>query len=379
MKHFVPVWHQALTQSLNGGKPCGNCNTVIFSLHIPVSASGIRICFNNLYGKVPYPFGAVTLKTADGIYPVTVNGKQSFEVSCGERIFTDDIAVNIAKGSDIEIRIFYTGYIDDMNMIESQTQWLKGNQTAGEIPVKIRKPALLKVIGGYNPVPSIDLVEAETEEETEQIAAFGDSITALSNWTKPLSGMLEKESDGKCILLNSGIAGNCLLYEPEGFFAPVFGQKGTDRFERDVLELRDVNMVIFALGVNDVSYLNEKTRDTITLENYRKAVTEMVSELKQRNIRVIAQTITPRLKCARTMGVFTQEMEELRLSINDWIRSTDIFDAVADQEKTVRDRDEKGYFFREGLHQGDHLHPNERGGQLMAETYYACLKKLLSE
>ena len=264
-------------------------------------------------------------------------------------------------------------------MIESQTQWLKGNQTAGEIPVKIRKPALLKVIGGYNPVPSIDLVEAETEEETEQIAAFGDSITALSNWTKPLSGMLEKESNGKCILLNSGIAGNCLLYEPEGFFAPVFGQKGTDRFERDVLELRDVNMVIFALGVNDVSYLNEKTRATITLENYRKAVTEMVSELKQRNIRVIAQTITPRLKCARTMGVFTQEMEELRLSINDWIRSTDIFDAVADQEKTVRDRDEKGYFFREGLHQGDHLHPNERGGQLMAETYYACLKKLLSE
>ena len=58
-------------------------------------------------------------------------------------------------------------------------------------------------------------------------------------------------------------AGNCLLYEPEGMFSSVFGQKDTDRFERDVLELANTDTVIFALGVNDVSYLNEKTKDII--------------------------------------------------------------------------------------------------------------------
>ena len=178
--------------------------------------------------------------------------------------------------------------------------------------------------------------------------------------------------------MNSGIAGNCLLYEPEGMFSSVFGQKGTDRFERDVLELPHTDTVIFALGVNDVSYLNEKTKDIISYENYIRTVEEMTAELRQRNIRVIAQTITPRLKCARTMGTFTQEMEELRLSLNDWIRNGDLFDAVADQEKTVRDKDEHGYFFREGLHMGDHLHPNEKGGRLMAETYLSCLNQLIN-
>lgn len=174
-------------------------------------------------------------------------------------------------------------------------------------------------------------------------------------------------------------AGNCLLYEPEGMFSSVFGQKGIDRFERDVLELANTDTVIFALGVNDVSYLNEKTKDIISYENYICTVEEMTAQLKKLNIRVIAQTITPRLKCARTMGAFTQEMEELRLSLNDWIRNCDLFDAVADQEETVRDRDEKGYFFREGLHMGDHLHPNEQGGRLMAEIYLSCLKQSITD
>lgn len=380
MKNWTPVWHQALTGSLNNGRPCGKDNTIVLPLHIPVSASGIRMRFNNLFGSTAYPIGAVTVKTAEGIYPVTVEGKQSFEITCGSRIFTDNIAVNIPKGSDIEIRIFYAGYINDMNMIEEGAQWLKGNQTAAKtIPGRIRKPLPVRILGAYNPVPSIDLVEIETEEETKQIVAFGDSITALSKWTKPLSSKLEKEYDGKCILLNSGIAGNCLLYEPEGMFSSVFGQKGIDRFERDVLELPHTDTVIFALGVNDVSYLNEKTKDIISYENYIRTVEEMTVELKKRNIRVIAQTITPRLKCARSMGVFTQEMEELRLSLNEWIRNCDLFDAVADQEKTVRDKDEHGFFFHEGLHMGDHLHPNEKGGRLMAETYLSCLKQLMND
>lgn len=132
----------------------------------------------------------------------------------------------------------------------------------------------------------------------------------------------------------------------------VLGQKGIDRFERDVLELANADTVIFSLGVKDVSYLNEKTKDIISYENYIRTVEEMTNQLKKLNIRIIAQTITPRLKCARTMGAFTQEMEELRLSLNDWIRNSDLFDAVADQEESVRDRDEKGYFFREGLHMG---------------------------
>ncbi len=42
---------------------------------------------------------------------------------------------------------------------------------------------------------------------------------------------------------------------------------------------------------------------------------------------------------------------------------------VIDAEAAVCDSDEEGMFFREGLHQGDHLHPNTEGGRVMAEAY----------
>ncbi len=33
-----------------------------------------------------------------------------------------------------------------------------------------------------------------------------------------------------------------------------------------------------------------------------------------------------------------------------------------------------GFYYREGLHQGDHLHPNAKGGKLLADAF--DLKKL---
>ena len=38
------------------------------------------------------------------------------------------------------------------------------------------------------------------------------------------------------------------------------------------------------------------------------------------------QTITPSLGVARTMGVYTRNMEDLHLSLNEWIREAGTFD-----------------------------------------------------
>ena len=212
-------------------------------------------------------------------------------------------------------------------------------------------------------------VEVLTEEPAKAIVAFGDSITALSRWTKPLAKRLAEVWPGEYTLLNSGISGNCLLYEPEGVFGPVFGKKGTVRFEHDVLEIPNLNAVIYGLGVNDVSYLNEKTAGQINLPAYQKAIIDMVDELRRRGVRVCMQTITPRLGVARTMGKYDRNMEALRLSLNDWIRSAGIFDYVFDAEAVVREERRDGFYYAEGLHQGDHLHPNARGGQKLADAF----------
>ena len=191
----------------------------------------------------------------------------------------------------------------------------------------------------------------------------------MSKWTKPLAKRLEEAYGDQYVLLNSGIAGNCLLYKVPGPMESVFGEMGTKRFAQDVLEVPNLYAVIIGLGVNDISYYNDETKGDINLEAFQTEITKIVDELHQRNVRVIMQTITPRNKVARTMGKYFPEMEEQRFLWNDWIRSAGIFDYVFDAEEVVRDQDENGYFFKEGLHMGDHLHPNEEGGRLLADAY----------
>ena len=153
-----------------------------------------------------------------------------------------------------------------------------------------------------------------------------------------------------------------------------FGEMGTKRFARDVLEIPNLYAVIFGLGVNDVSYYTEQTKDVICLENYRKAVEEMAKALHERGVRVIMQTISPRLGVAPTMGKYTRAMEEQRLLFNEWIRSeaekpSGLFDYCFDAEAVVREEHPDGYYYGKGLHMGDRLHPNARGGRMLAEAF----------
>lgn len=368
-----PIWHQAITHSLMDGKAFGSKKTVIFKIHTPISGTKLRFCFSNRLGAVPYEIGAMKVKANNHLYPVTIKGKQSFNIPTGGSTFSDELNIPIRNNTDIEIRLYYKNAIADCNMIEEEATLLSGNQVSIS-QYEMKKPLLAKILGAYNAVPTIERIDIFSERETKSIVAFGDSITALSQWTKPLAKRLEQAYGDEYILLNSGISGNCLLYKVDGIFGPVFGDMGTKRFERDVLDIANIHAVILGLGVNDVSYYTDKTKDRINLEAYQREITTITDELHKRGIRVIMQTISPRLGVARTMGKYTRPMEEQRLLFNEWIRSSDNFDYVFDAEKVVREERADGYYYGEGLHRGDHLHPNAAGGQRLADVY--DLKKL---
>lgn len=368
-KHWVMIWRQAMTRSFLNGKAFGWNKTVVFSIPSPVSGEWLRLRFSNRFGSVPYEIGAARVYTGGVSVPVTLDGKTQFEIPTGGFAVSDPCDLRVMRGEDVQIRLYYTNAILDNNMIEEGATLLRGNWTTatGELPK--RRPALAKLLGAYNGIPALDAVEVLTEKPTKAIVAFGDSITALSRWTKPLSERLAKSYPGEYALLNAGISGNCLLYEPEGVFGPVFGDKGTTRFQRDVLDVPNLSVVILGLGVNDVSYLSEKTADQINLENYQKTITRMVTSLHERGVRVVMQTITPRLGVSITMGRYNREMEALRLKLNDWIRSAGIFDYLFDAEAVVREQRPDGLYYAESLHQGDHLHPNEKGGRMLANAF----------
>ncbi len=368
--NWIPIWHQAIALSFMNGITYGKKRTVVFKVHSPVSGSAVRIRFSNRLGKKDYRIGALRITSGSQAKNITMNGKKSFSIPVSSLVYSDTIPMDIPEHCDLTIEMYYENLILDSNMIEEDASLIKGNVIGKNYDKsRVYKSFITRRLDANNGIPSINLIEVESSADTKTIVAFGDSITAQSRWTKPLQKRLEDAYGDQYTLLNSGIIGNCLLYNVGGMLGGVFGDKGVDRFKRDVLEMPNLYAVILALGVNDVSYYSDETKDIINLETYKNAITDIVDQLRRRNVRVIMQTITPRLHVAKQMGVYTPEMEELRLSLNDWIRSSQIFDYVYDAEAQVCDTDDTGIFFKEGCHAGDHLHPNAKGGKAMADGY----------
>ena len=363
-----PIWRQAMTCFPLGGKAFGISKTSVFTVHVPADGRQLRFQFSNRFGKVPYEIAAMTVLSGSHRYRVTVDGKTHFFIPCSRKTYSDPLPAALHAGEDLEIRLFFEHVIADCNMIEEKAALLSGDQTEGG-PFVFHKPLVASAFGAYNPVPTVESVEMDTPEAMWNIAAFGDSLTALSRWTKPLARRVEKAYGGKAVLLNSGISGNSLLYERGDLLGELYGEMGIRRFERDVLEIPGLEAAIIGIGVNDVSYYSEKTKDQISLEHFRQAVTWMTDLLHARGVRVTMQTITPRLGVPLYIGRYTQEMENQRLLFNEWIRSSTIFDYVFDAEAVVSEHHADGIYYAEGLHQGDHLHPGPEGGRKLADAF----------
>lgn len=369
-RHWATIWHQSMTGSPMDGKAFGWYKTAAFPLVAPVSGEQARIRLSNRLGTKPAQIGRLALVVGGKIIPLTLDGQSSFDIAAGHDCCTDACNVAVRRGETIELRLYYTSPVAGGNVIEEGATLVRGNFVDSPRPLPMRKPLPVKILGINNAVPAIESLEVLTDEPARAIVAFGDSITAMSQWTKPLGRRIEQEYPGEYVLLNSGISGNCLLYQVEGPMGNVFGKPGVERFEHDVLDVPNLHAVIFGMGVNDVAYLSDETAGLINLDTYQRAVTDIAERLHDRGVRIAMQTITPRLGVARTMGKYERPMEDLRLQLNDWIRSNaSLFDYVFDAEAVVRDQHEDGWYFREGIHMGDHLHPNAEGGRLLADAW----------
>lgn len=66
-------------------------------------------------------------------------------------------------------------------------------------------------------------------------------------------------------------------------------------------------------------------------------------------------------------GVDSPEGRGIRRQVNDWIRTSTVFDAVVDIAAAVQDPDAPD-FIRPDLDSGDHLHLNDEGARTMADA-----------
>ncbi len=341
--------------------------------------SKIRLRFSNRYSSHPLVLDKVRINN----HVVTLHGETTVRLAPFEEQWSDELDCSVAPGDKIVV----STYIKDAQVIESACIFWS------------RKGALVKLStsGDYTdggdfatcnaqeiyPIVAQDEnkgmlfygfrgLQVYTDDAVSVTAAFGDSITHMSYVTNALYKRLCEQYPGRAALLNCGIGGNRLLHNATFVDtipgnAACFGEAGIKRFEQDVFSTEAVDTVLLLEGINDImhpvqfGHLDEQVRAEELEQGYKR----LIEIAHSHNARIFAATIPPCGSPAYPADWLAQ-FEHTRLDLNDRIRSGIGFDGFFDYDAAVRDPHHPGYL-KADCHIGDGLHPNDKGGAVMAD------------
>ena len=138
------------------------------------------------------------------------------------------------------------------------------------------------------------------------------------------------------------------------------------RLERDVLTLSGVKAVIWLEGTNDFSKNGNAEADAV-ISGLRDGVLRIRAKIP--GVKVIGATLTSALGSSSPAHGFELQ-DEKRKKLNDFIRSSGVFDGVVDFDRATTDPLTGGMqaaFVPDNTvgGPGDKLHPNRLGYQAM--------------
>jgi lysophospholipase L1-like esterase len=159
-------------------------------------------------------------------------------------------------------------------------------------------------------------------------------------------------------VLDEGIGGNRVLRDGTG-------PSALARFDRDVLAQAGVKYVIILESINDIGRIANKTdpESTVTAQDLEQGLQQLAARAHEHGIKVFGATLTP----YQGAGYSTDRGEQVREAINQWIRTSGVFDGVIDFEKAVEDPANPLRFLPRYDH-GGHLHPNDVGYRAMGDA-----------
>ena len=335
-----------------------------------IAGTRARVVFANTFGTAPVNIGGASLAlhskdwdiVAPSLRKLTVNGTSSFRIPAGAVLLSDPVDLQVPAQTELAIDIFVP---DDLGSGTSPITMHNGaNQTSY---VTIGNHVGEPTFAGGAITRSwflISRVEVAAGPRDGAIAAFGDSITDGTRSTPDTNNRwpdhLARRLPPGFAVMNVGIAGNRVLNE--GNFNA--GINALARFDRDVLAQPGVTHVVVMEGINDIGAANANVDDLIAAHK------QMVERAHARGLRIYGATLTPYEGAA----YYTPEGEVKRKALNQWIRTSGVYDAVIDFEAAVRDPAAPTKIKAE-FDSGDHLHPNDAGYKAMGESIDLSLFK----
>jgi len=397
--HWVTSWAASVHGPYPVGHPSAQPN---LSLVFPVAAAGARdqswrrivkpeyggesarVRFSNVLGTRPVTFDGAYAGlqwSGSAVMPgtnraITFCGKPAVTVPAGESAWSDPVALpfvkpgNELRGRKLAVSFHVVGESGPMTWhakaLQSSYVTLPGAGSKGNDESEAAFP--FATASWY----FIDAVDMAAPAELAVIVAFGDSITdgtaSTINGDDRWPDVLARRLNGRWVVVNAGIGGNQVIGPPEYSPQKPFpgGPAALHRLERDVLALSGVKAVIWLEGTNDFSKNGNAEADAV-IAGMREGVGCIRAKIP--GVIVIGATLTSALGSTSAAHGFELQ-DEKRKKLNAFIRTSGVFDGVADFDRATTDPQTGGMkaeFIPDNTvgGPGDKLHPNRMGYQAM--------------
>jgi lysophospholipase L1-like esterase len=374
--HWVATW--ATAQELKAGgrangppanMPAGfNDQTVRMAARVSLGGRRVRIELSNMAGAQLLEIGSahVGLHKGGGAIvegtdrALTFSGRGSFAIPAGALAVSDPVDLDVAPLSELLVSLYFpreTGP-PTSHMLGLHTAYISKGDTTGSAGIHDAASMF-----AYVWLSSVDVM---APAGAFTVAALGDSITdgyattrdADQAWPTLLARRFAAdEGTRQAAVVNEGISGNQVLRDGAGVSALA-------RLDRDVLTRPGVKWVILLEGINDINIRGRVDgQNALSSEELIWGYGQIVARCHAQGIKVIGATIMPE-EGVRTAS---ERGEQIRQTVNKWIRAKGNFDAVIDFDAVVRDP-ERPVRISPRFDPGDHIHPNDKGNQAMADA-----------
>jgi lysophospholipase L1-like esterase len=350
-----------------------------------------RLRFSNAFGARAITFDGVFVGLhlasaaliAGTNSAVTFGGTHAVTISPGESVWSDAVALPFVRDPDapelagrkLAVSFHVTGETGPMTWhAKAMTTSYVSAPRSGSVGGREDEAAFPYSTTSWY---FLDALDVTAYADTRVIVAFGDSITdgtgstlnGDDRWPDVLARRLRASFGNRVGVVNAGIGGNQVIgprdYARNNPYRG--GPPAVERLERDVLSLSAVATVIWLEGINDFSDSGKAS-----VEDVQSAMRQVVQRIRARwpSVRVIAGTVVSAF--ASTNDAHGSHDEDAkRRTLNEFIRRSDVFDAVIDFETATLDRDSgelQAAFVPSSTigGPGDKLHPNRAGYVAMA-------------
>ncbi|MFF3306525.1 SGNH/GDSL hydrolase family protein [Streptomyces sp. NPDC002952] len=357
--HSVVTWGASADRQ--GAGPADRSYRLI--VRTSVGGTNLRIRLSNAFGEHPVTFasayaglqkqGAELVRGSNRA--LSFGGAASVTVPAGQTVLSDPLPGRLAARSSLVVSLYVTGAEGPTtgHGMAMQTNYA----TAGDHAAEEGAANWTDPMGSWY---WLDAVAVETSTATGSVVALGDSITdgwASSTdenrrWPDYLARRLQAASFSTVKgVANEGISGNKVL-------ADGAGESALKRLGRDVLSQPGVRTVFLFEGINDI-----KAHSGVTVDDMIAGYREIADRAHAAGKCVVGATVMP----FKGWYEYDAAAEAVRQGVNDWIRNSGELDAVTDFDRITRSPYDPELLlpFFDG---GDHLHPNDKGMQAMADA-----------